>query len=225
MPAPAARFAASWLDAPANAIRLRSADNAGIAAVAGIKDHGAVEQAGEPTSRYHRLIASDPPTGASRPRLPPGIRGLVVFFQPIVRHRRTPHHIKEVTGEMSTGIATDTPVLDGSLEGLLGPALGLGALGALDGSTGLDPLAKECPDDVPCRVEDAELWFAETPADSSRPRPSARTARPACLPGGRPERREPWGVWGGEIFERGAIIARKRPRGRPRKDERTGVAA
>jgi WhiB family redox-sensing transcriptional regulator len=26
-------------------------------------------------------------------------------------------------------------------------------------------------------------------------------------------------VWGGEIFERGAIIARKRPRGRPRKDE------
>ena len=31
-------------------------------------------------------------------------------------------------------------------------------------------------------------------------------------------RREPWGVWGGEIFERGTIIARKRPRGRPRKD-------
>jgi AT hook motif. len=32
------------------------------------------------------------------------------------------------------------------------------------------------------------------------------------------ERREPWGVWGGEIFERGAVVARKRPRGRPRKD-------
>ncbi|MBR7560709.1 WhiB family transcriptional regulator, partial [Mycobacterium tuberculosis] len=28
----------------------------------------------------------------------------------------------------------------------------------------------------------------------------------------------PWGVWGGEIFERGAVIARKRPRGRPRKN-------
>jgi WhiB family redox-sensing transcriptional regulator len=33
------------------------------------------------------------------------------------------------------------------------------------------------------------------------------------------ERGEPWGVWGGEIFERGAVVARKRPRGRPRKDE------
>ena len=22
----------------------------------------------------------------------------------------------------------------------------------------LDPLAKECPDDVPCRVQDADLW-------------------------------------------------------------------
>ncbi|WP_235848277.1 WhiB family transcriptional regulator, partial [Mycolicibacterium holsaticum] len=26
------------------------------------------------------------------------------------------------------------------------------------------------------------------------------------------ERQEPWGVWGGEIFERGTVIARKRPR-------------
>ena len=32
------------------------------------------------------------------------------------------------------------------------------------------------------------------------------------------EREEPWGVWGGEILERGAVIARKRPRGRPLKD-------
>jgi WhiB family redox-sensing transcriptional regulator len=31
------------------------------------------------------------------------------------------------------------------------------------------------------------------------------------------ERREPWGVWGGEIFERGNVVARKRPRGRPSK--------
>ena len=42
--------------------------------------------------------------------------------------------------------------------------------------------------------------------------------RVACLEGAI-ERREPWGVWGGEIFERGVIIARKRPRGRPRKEE------
>ena len=32
------------------------------------------------------------------------------------------------------------------------------------------------------------------------------------------ERREPWGVWGGELFQAGVVIARKRPRGRPRKN-------
>lgn len=94
---------------------------------------------------------------------------------------------------------------------------------------GLDPLAKECPDDVPCRVQDADLWFAETPADLE----TAKTlcgecpAQRACLAGAI-DRREPWGVWGGEIFERGVIVARKRPRGRPRKDaqpDRTEVAA
>ena len=31
------------------------------------------------------------------------------------------------------------------------------------------------------------------------------------------ERREPWGVWGGELFDAGRVIPRKRPRGRPRK--------
>jgi WhiB family transcriptional regulator, redox-sensing transcriptional regulator len=90
----------------------------------------------------------------------------------------------------------------------------------------LDPLSKECPDDVPCRVQDAELWFAETPADLEVAKAFCQgcPARLACLSGAL-ERREPWGVWGGEIFERGAIVARKRPRGRPRKDDRTVVAA
>ena len=32
------------------------------------------------------------------------------------------------------------------------------------------------------------------------------------------ERREPWGVWGGQLFVQGSVVARKRPRGRPRKD-------
>ena len=32
------------------------------------------------------------------------------------------------------------------------------------------------------------------------------------------ERREPWGVWGGQLFLAGVVIPRKRPRGRPRKD-------
>jgi WhiB family redox-sensing transcriptional regulator len=90
----------------------------------------------------------------------------------------------------------------------------------------LDPLSKDCPDDLPCRVEDAELWFADTPAELERAKTFCREcpALMACLAGAI-ERREPWGVWGGEIFERGAIIARKRPRGRPRKADRDVVAA
>ncbi|GAA1394666.1 WhiB family transcriptional regulator [Luteococcus peritonei] len=40
--------------------------------------------------------------------------------------------------------------------------------------------------------------------------------RQQCLAGAL-ERREPHGVWGGELFEAGAVIERKRPRGRPRK--------
>jgi Transcription factor WhiB len=38
--------------------------------------------------------------------------------------------------------------------------------------------------------------------------------RRICLAGA-VERYEPHGVWGGEIFARGAIISEKRPRGRP----------
>ena len=44
----------------------------------------------------------------------------------------------------------------------------------------------------------------------------ARRSRLACLAGAL-ERREPWGVWGGELLMRGAIVPRKLPRGRPRK--------
>ncbi|MBE7187976.1 WhiB family transcriptional regulator [Jatrophihabitans endophyticus] len=90
----------------------------------------------------------------------------------------------------------------------------------------LDPLSKQCPDDLPCRVQDAELWFADTPSELEQAKSLCRLcpARLVCLSGAL-ERREPWGVWGGEIFERGAIVARKRPRGRPRKSESTEVAA
>lgn len=39
----------------------------------------------------------------------------------------------------------------------------------------------------------------------------------ACLAGA-VDRREPWGVWGGQLFKDGKILAVKRPRGRPPKD-------
>ncbi len=38
-------------------------------------------------------------------------------------------------------------------------------------------------------------------------------------------RREPCGVWGGELFAGGAVLALKRRRGRPRKDERLSLPA
>ena len=73
--------------------------------------------------------------------------------------------------------------------------------------------------DLPC-VEDPELFFAESPASVMRAKATCRgcRARIACLIGAL-ERREPWGVWGGELLLRGAIVPRKRPRGRPRKTE------
>ena len=45
-----------------------------------------------------------------------------------------------------------------------------------------------------------------------------------CLAGAL-ERREPWGVWGGELFKDGKIVAVKRPRGRPPKDQATWMTA
>ena len=72
--------------------------------------------------------------------------------------------------------------------------------------------------DLPC-TEDPELFFAESPQDVEQAKAMCRgcRARLACLAGAL-ERREPWGVWGGELLMGGAIVPRKRPRGRPRKD-------
>ena len=73
---------------------------------------------------------------------------------------------------------------------------------------------------IPCRANDAELWFAESPSDVELAKSlcSDCPVRTACLAGAL-ERREPWGVWGGQLLVQGAIVARKRPRGRPRKCE------
>lgn len=78
--------------------------------------------------------------------------------------------------------------------------------------------AQEVGETIPCRDYDAELWFAERPEDVE----FAKTlcglcpARLQCLAGAL-ERQEPWGVWGGQLLVQGAVVARKRPRGRPRK--------
>jgi WhiB family redox-sensing transcriptional regulator len=72
---------------------------------------------------------------------------------------------------------------------------------------------------LPCRVNNPELWFAESPSDVEFAKTLCTDCpvRDMCLSGAK-DRREPWGVWGGELFLAGVVIPRKRPRGRPRKD-------
>ena len=71
---------------------------------------------------------------------------------------------------------------------------------------------------LPCQSADPELYFAESPDDVEAAKTRCRSCpvRCECLAGAL-ERREPWGVWGGELFLSGAVIPRKRARGRPRK--------
>lgn len=83
-------------------------------------------------------------------------------------------------------------------------------------------VASDLPDgqSLPCRLNDPELFFAESPADVELAKSLCQTCpvRAECLAGAL-ERHEPWGVWGGQLLVSGAVVARKRPRGRPRKCE------
>jgi WhiB family transcriptional regulator, redox-sensing transcriptional regulator len=109
------------------------------------------------------------------------------------------------------------PGTSGVLEGRTGETsgedlsgLGLSALGVGSQVFGTAEL--------PCR-DDPELFFAESPDDVEFAKSLCQSCavRMACLAGAI-ARAEPWGVWGGELFLRGEIVPRKRPRGRPRKD-------
>ena len=79
----------------------------------------------------------------------------------------------------------------------------------------------ELPTDVelPCWSVDPDVFFAETPegVEAAKAMCGDCPFQLDCLSGAL-ERREPWGVWGGELVVQGEIVARKRPRGRPRKD-------
>lgn len=62
------------------------------------------------------------------------------------------------------------------------------------------------------------LFFSEDLLDIARAKHLCSTCplRSDCLAEAL-ERREPWGVWGGELFVNGRVLAHKRRRGRPPK--------
>jgi len=68
---------------------------------------------------------------------------------------------------------------------------------------------------LPCQG-DPELYFSDVPQDiaDAKSRCTACVIRAQCLSGAR-ERREPWGVWGGQLFIAGTIVQTKPQRGRP----------
>ena len=104
---------------------------------------------------------------------------------------------------------------------------GVSAVEATTGALGtLLDAAPRAGLELPCRSGDADLWFAESPAELERAKALCGSCpvRVACLTGAL-EREEPWGVWGGEIFERGVVVPRKRPRGRPSKADLARDAA
>jgi WhiB family redox-sensing transcriptional regulator len=78
--------------------------------------------------------------------------------------------------------------------------------------------------DASCRVETGsltELFFSEQIPDIVRAKAICATCPllASCLAGAL-ERREPWGVWGGQLFLNGKVLAQKRRRGRPPKNPR-----
>ncbi len=102
-------------------------------------------------------------------------------------------------------------------EELTGPMSSVGLTGQMLSTTKLSGQVYTTAE-LPCR-DDPELFFAESPDDVEFAKSLCRSCgvRTACLAGAI-ARAEPWGVWGGELFLRGEIVPRKRPRGRPRKD-------
>lgn len=69
-----------------------------------------------------------------------------------------------------------------------------------------------------------ELFFSDQIPDIIRAKQICSTCplMEPCLDGAL-ERREPWGVWGGQLFLNGRILAQKRKRGRPPKNQPDGI--
>jgi WhiB family redox-sensing transcriptional regulator len=70
---------------------------------------------------------------------------------------------------------------------------------------------------LPCHNSDPELFFSEKAEEITLAKSLCGScpARRECLTGAL-SRQEPCGIWGGELFEDGKVISRKRAPGRPR---------
>ena len=80
------------------------------------------------------------------------------------------------------------------------------------------PLEDLTEPELPCQLEDPQLWFSEYPADlDAGERLLRRLSGARGLPRRRPAPPRVLGGLGGEIFDQGNVVAFKRARGRPRK--------
>ena len=94
----------------------------------------------------------------------------------------------------------------------------------LSGEDGaLDWAAALCRDGAGTLVE---LFFSEQLDDIARAKAicAGCALREPCLAGAI-ERREPWGVWGGQLFLNGKVLPFKRKRGRPPKNPAAQLTA
>jgi len=136
----------------------------------------------------------------------------LVFF----KHHKEKVHNWKINKKINTKEVVAVSSLSASLAGE--------ALGGFVAGAGVGELLDAAPGvglELPCRSGNPDLWFAESPAELERAKQLCGSCpvRAECLAAAL-ARHEPWGVWGGEIFERGTVIARKRPRGRPRKEDK-----
>ncbi len=92
--------------------------------------------------------------------------------------------------------------------------------GWADEKIGLDAVTGTYSDgssfNLPCHTADPEMYFSddELAIAEAKSLCGGCPVRTQCLEGAL-SRQEPAGVWGGELFEDGRIIARKRKAGRP----------
>jgi WhiB family redox-sensing transcriptional regulator len=70
---------------------------------------------------------------------------------------------------------------------------------------------------LPCHTSNPEIFFSDKSDEIAHAKSlcSACPVKKECLQGAL-SRKEPCGIWGGELFEDGVVIAAKRLPGRPR---------